>query len=58
VNRANKENAEKSPEAGDQQLFSQTVRRMLEAPPTPHDEMKMGAARKRDTRSSGKGAKG
>jgi hypothetical protein len=38
--------------------FRETVKRMLATPPKPHDEMKVGAARKRDTRSSGKGAKG
>jgi hypothetical protein len=38
--------------------FRETVKRMLATPPKPHDDMKMGAARKRDTRSSEKGAKG
>lgn len=40
------------------QRFERTVEQMLEMPPKPHDEMKMGAARKSDTRSSGKEAKG
>lgn len=47
-----------SSDADATQRFEQTVRQMLSTAPKPHDEMKMGAARKRDTRSSGKGAKG
>lgn len=38
--------------------FVTAVRKMLATPPKVHDEMKKGAARERDTRSSGKGAKG
>jgi len=38
--------------------FVAAVRKMLATPPKPHNEMKMGAARKRDARSSGEGAKG
>jgi hypothetical protein len=37
--------------------FVAAVRKMLATPPKPHDEMKVGAARKRDARSSGKGSK-
>ena len=37
--------------------FVAAVRKMLAMPPKPHDEMKMGVARKRNTRSSGKGSK-
>lgn len=32
--------------------FQRTVKRMLEAPPKPHDEMRKGATQKRDSRSS------
>lgn len=42
----------------DSRLFERTVKRMLDTRPTPHEEMKKGAAPKRDPRSSGKGAKG
>lgn len=38
-------------------LFKQTLGKMLSTPPKPHDEMKKGAAPKRDPRSSGKGSK-
>lgn len=54
--------AQKAPErdesAPNDAAFRKTLRTMLSTPPKPHDEMKVGAARKRDTRSSGKGAKG
>ena len=39
-------------------LLVAASRKALAQPGKPHDEMKMGAARKRDTRSSAKGAKG
>lgn len=42
----------------DDRLFRQTVQRLLDSPPAPHDDMKKGAAPKRDAPSSGKGAKG
>ena len=38
--------------------FVATVRKMLATPPKVHDDMKLGAARKRDTHVSGRGAKG
>lgn len=37
--------------------FTRVVRKMLSSPPKPHDQMKKGAAPKRDPRSSGKGSK-
>lgn len=38
--------------------FERTVREMLAMPAKPQVEMKMGAARKRDARSSGEGSAG
>lgn len=57
VKAKNDEKRDESAPAGDR-LFRQTVKRLLDAPPKPHDEMKKGAAPKRDAPSSGRGAKG
>jgi len=54
--------AKKAPEreesAPNDAAFRTVLRKMLSTPPKPHDEMKVGAPQKRNTRSSGKGAKG
>lgn len=50
------EHAPKGPESSATNRFERTIRKMLATPPKPHEEMKMGTARKRDTRSSGKGS--
>jgi len=43
-------------ESIDDPVFNRTLKRMLATPPKPHDDMKKGAAPKRDTPFSGKGS--
>jgi len=50
--------SEREDSASDDGKFNRTLKKMLDTPPKPHDEMKKGAAPKRDASSSRKGAKG
>ena len=38
--------------------FERAVKKLLATPPKPHDDMKKGAAPKRDLKTSSRGAKG
>ena len=45
-------------ETAPDKAFVSTVQKMLAMPPKVHDEMKLGAARKRDTHVSGRKGSG